>query len=76
VELFEKRKMFNTALIGKAARISGYDVDGDEINGTFLIKDVLVLGQFIEVISKNGVKYHFHMENFENEELLNIQIWE
>jgi hypothetical protein len=62
MDLFVQETVFNRNLVGKAVTLKGYDVDGDEWEGLYLVKAVKFTN--IVFVDKNGEDYNLHMENF------------
>lgn len=69
--LFVTTKVFDPALGGKAIQLTGYDIDGDGLDGLYLVKGVD--GQYLQLINRLGKEFTLHTENFESGGL-NLQI--
>jgi hypothetical protein len=70
--MFVTKKVFDPALVGKAARVTGFDVDGDKWDKIVLIQEAN--GEHIRVLDRSGEDYGIHMENFDDKDGLKLII--
>ena len=63
MDLFVSSKVFNPELQGKAVRIKGFDIEGEDWDRLFLVKNVG--GEYLDLVNWQGKEIaNVHMENF------------
>jgi len=76
MEFFVQTTVFNPQLVGKAVHLKGFDRDGEQWDGVYLVNSTD--GTKIKLIDNIGITVTLHMENFtfEDNDLLKITVME